>query len=76
MAYLKKLAERYFDAWTSDGIDAFHADVQEIAAWLNRKDLYNSEDEELLGNLTDDEIEKIAAFIAEMVRDALNTDEK
>lgn len=67
MKYLEKLAERYYDAWTSDGIDAFHADVQEITAWLKRKDLYTATDEDLAA-LTDDEIEKIAAIISEMVR--------
>ena len=66
MKYLQKLAERYFDAWTSDGIDAFHSDVQEITAWLKREDLYTSADEDL-AELTDDEIAKIAAIISEMV---------
>lgn len=73
MKYLQKLAERYYDAWTSDGVDDFHADVQEITAWLKREDLYTAADADL-AELTDEEIETIAAIISEMVRDELSTE--
>lgn len=66
MMYLKKLADRYFLAWTSDGIDEFNTDASEIAAWLKREDLRTSEDADL-EDLTDEEIEKLASMIAEMV---------
>ena len=66
MMYLKKLADRYFLAWTSDGIDEFHTDASEIAAWLKREDLRTSEDADL-EDLTYEEIEKLASMIAEMV---------
>jgi hypothetical protein len=69
MMYLKKLADRYFLAWTSDGIDDFHADANEISAWLKREDLRTREDVDLK-DLTDDEIEKLAVMIAEMVANA------
>lgn len=63
---IQKLAEHYYDAWTSDGIDDFHADVTEITAWLKRDDLYTTADAELT-DLTDDEIDKIAAIISDKV---------
>ena len=70
MKYLEKLANKYFEAWTSDGIDDFHADADEIKAWLKREDLYTAADEDLAA-LTDEEIEKVADIIAEMVEEAL-----
>lgn len=73
MKYLQNLADRYYDVWTCDGIDAFHADVQEIAAWLKRDDLYTEADADLAA-LADDEIEKVASIIAEKVRAALDTE--
>lgn len=70
MKYLQKIAERLYEAWTSDGIDDFHADVQEITAWIKRKDLYTDADTDLT-DLTDAEIEKIAGIIAEKVKDEI-----
>lgn len=70
MKYLENLAERYFEPWTSDGIDAFHADVREITAWLKREDL-RTEADAILDELTDDEIEKIASIISEKVLAAI-----
>lgn len=69
MKYLERIAEKYFPVWTSDGIDDFHADAHEIKAWLKREDL-RTEADEVLAELTDDEIEKVAAIISEMVRNA------
>ena len=69
MKYLEKIAERYFDTWTNDGIDDFHADVQEITAWLKRTDLYAEADADL-ADLTDEEIDKVAGMISEMVKTA------
>ncbi len=68
MNYLERIAKKYFPVWTSDGIDDFHADVNEIAAWLKRTDLYTAADAELV-DLTDDEIENIAAIISKKVKD-------
>lgn len=70
---LANIANTYYDIWTDDGIDTFHADADKIAAWLKREDLRTDADTEL-NDLTDDEIEKIADMIAEMVRDALEAD--
>lgn len=75
MMYLKKLADRYFLAWTSDGIDDFHTDAHEIAAWLKREDLRTREDADL-EDLTDEEINAVADMIAEMVRDAMAEEEE
>ena len=69
-----EIIKRYFYAWTSDGIDDFHTDVEEITAWLKREDLRTEADEEILGELNDKEIEKIAKSIAEMVRAELGTE--
>ena len=63
---LANIANTYYDIWTSDGIDAFHADADNIAAWLKREDLRTDADT-ALDDLTDDEIEKIASMIADMV---------
>lgn len=71
---LAQIANNYYDVWTSDSIDAFHADADEIAAWLKREDLRTDADTEL-DDLTDNEIEKIAFMIAEMVRDAMSAPE-
>lgn len=71
---LANIANIYYDIWTDDGIDAFHADADEIAAWLKREDLRTDADAEL-DDLTDDEIEMIASMIAEMVRDAMSAPE-
>lgn len=71
---LTKIANVYYDIWTSDGIDDFHADADEIAAWLKREDLRTDADTEL-DDLTDDEIKKIASMIAEMVWDAMSAPE-
>jgi len=67
---LTNLASAYYDIWTSDGIDDFHADADEIAAWLKREDLRTSKDADL-DDLTHDETEKIASMIADMVKDAM-----
>ena len=67
---LTNLASAYYDAWTSDGIDDFHADADEIAAWLKREDLRASEDADL-ELLTNDEIATIADMIADMVKGAM-----
>ena len=75
MKYLENLAKRYYDAWTSDGIDAFHADADEIKAWLKREDLYTAADEDLAA-LTDEEIEKVADIIAEEVLAALDAEDE
>lgn len=70
MKHLEKIAKQYFHIWTDDSIDAFHADADEIAAWLKREDLRTDADAEL-DDLTDDEIDKIASMIADMVADNL-----
>ena len=67
---LTKIAETYYDVWTSDGIDTFHADVDSITEWLKREDLRTDADSEL-EDLTDDEIETAAGMIAEMVEEDL-----
>jgi hypothetical protein len=67
---LANIANTYYDIWTEDGIDTFHADADEIAAWLKREDLRTDADAEL-SDLTDDEIERIASMIADMVKDAM-----
>lgn len=67
---LANIANTYYDIWTADGIDSFHADSEEIAAWLKREDLRTDADT-ALDDLTDDEIEKIASMIADMVKDAM-----
>lgn len=72
---LAKIANNYYDAWTSDGIDSFHADADNIAAWLKREDLRTDADTEL-DDLTDDEIEKIASMIADMVKDAMTKEDE
>lgn len=69
-ARLTKIASRYYDSWTTDGIDDFHADVDEITAWLKREDLRTAEDADL-HDLTDDEIDAIAAAISDMVKENL-----
>jgi len=71
---LAKIASAYYDIWTSDGPTAFHTDPAEVSAWLKNKDLRTDADTEL-ADLTDDEIEKIASMIAEMVRDAMSAPE-
>lgn len=71
---LANIANTYYDIWTDDGIDTFHADADEIVAWLKREDLRTDADA-ALDDLTDDEIEKIASMIAEMVRDAMSAPE-
>lgn len=71
---LANIANTYYDIWTDDGIDTFHADADEISAWLKRKDLRTDADTEL-DDLTDDEIKKIASMIAEMVWDAMSAPE-
>lgn len=71
---LANIANTYYDIWIDDGIDTFHADADEIAAWLKREDLRTDADTEL-DDLTDDEIQKIASMIAEMVRDAMSAPE-
>lgn len=71
---LAQIANNYYDIWTDDGIDTLHADAENIAAWLKREDLRTDADAEL-SDLTDDEIEKIASMIAEMVRDAMSAPE-
>lgn len=68
--HLTKLADTYFDVWTSDGIDAFHADSNEVAAWLKRTDL-RTESDAALDDLADDEIERIADMIADKVKENL-----
>lgn len=67
---LANIANNYYDAWTSDGIDTFHTDAGNIAAWLKREDLRTDADTEL-AELTDDEIEKVASMIADMAADNL-----
>lgn len=71
---LAKIANVYYDIWTSDGIDAFHADAHEIEAWLKREDLRTNSDADL-EDLTDDEIVTVADMIAEKVRDVINAPE-
>ena len=66
---LANIANNYYDIWTEDGIDAFHADADEIAAWLKREDLRTDADT-ALADLTDDEIETVAGMIAEMVENS------
>ena len=70
---LANIANTYYDIWTDDGIDDFHVDSDKIAAWLKREDLRT--DADALEDLTNDEIEKIASMIAEMVRDAMSAPE-
>lgn len=74
MTYLQltKLADVYCDVWTSDGIDAFHADRNEVAAWLKRTDL-RTESDAALDALTNDEIDRVADMIAEKVAENLPT---
>lgn len=67
---LAQIANNYYDVWTSDSTDAFHADADEIAAWLKREDLRTEADAEL-DDLTDDEIDKVASMIADMAADNL-----
>ena len=67
---LAQIANNYYDVWTSDSIDAFHADADGIAAWLKREDLRTDADAEL-ADLTDDEIKKVASMIADMAADNL-----
>lgn len=70
MTYLQltKLANTYYDIWTSDGIDTFHADRDEISAWLKREDL-RTESDTALADLTDEEIDRIADMISHMVKE-------
>lgn len=70
---LAKIANNYYDIWTEDGIDAFHADADEIAVWLKREDLRTDADAEL-ADLTNDEIAKIASMIADMVKEKTEED--
>lgn len=74
MTYLQltKLADTYYDVWTSDGIDAFHADPNEVAAWLKRTDL-RTESDAALTDLTNEEIARVADMIAEKVAENLKT---
>lgn len=67
---LTKIASAYYDAWTSDGLNAFHTDPAEVSAWLKNKDLRTDADTEL-ADLTDDEIVKVASMIADMAADNL-----
>lgn len=75
MTYLQRLADRYYDAWTTDGVDEWHTDVTEITAWLKREDLYTSSDADL-ADLTDDEIDTIASLISDKVKAALGTEDE
>lgn len=70
---LAELANIYYDIWTDDGIDAFHADAHEIEEWLKREDLRTDADT-ALADLTDDEIKKIASMIAGMVEEKTKED--
>lgn len=70
---LAELANIYYDIWTDDGIDAFHADAHEIEEWLMREDLRTDADT-ALADLTDDEIKKIASMIAGMVEEKTKED--
>lgn len=72
MTYLQlsKIADTYYDVWTSDGIDAFHADRDEISAWLRRADL-RTESDAVLADLTDVEIGVIADMIADKVEEEM-----
>ena len=74
MTYLQltKLADAYYDVWTSDGIDAFHANRDEIANWLRRTDL-RTESDAALTDLTNEEIDRVADMIAEKVAENLKT---
>lgn len=74
MTYLQltKLANTYYDIWTSDGIDTFHADPNEVAAWLKRTDL-RTESDAALTDMTDEEIDRIADMIADMVKENQKT---
>lgn len=67
---LTRIASAYYDIWTSDGIDSFHADPENIAAWLKREDLRTDADA-AIEDLTDDEIETIADMIAEKAEEDL-----
>lgn len=67
---LANIANTYYDIWTDDGIDTFHADSDEIAAWLKREDLRTDADDDL-SDLTDEEIGRVADMIADMVREDL-----
>lgn len=71
---LANIANAYYDIWTDDGIDDFHADAHEIEAWLKREDLRTNSDADL-EDLTDDEIVTVADMIAEKVRDVINAPE-
>lgn len=73
MKYLERIAKQYFPIWTDDGVDAFHADVHEIEAWLKREDL-RTEADAALDELTDDEIDKVASMIADMVKEKMEED--
>lgn len=70
---LANIANIYYDIWTDDGIDAFHADENEIAAWLKNEDL-RTEADSALEDLTDEEIEKVASMIADIVADKLKNE--
>lgn len=70
---LAELANIYYDIWTDDGIDAFHADAHEIEEWLKREDLRTDADT-ALADLTDYEIKKIASMIAGMVEEKTKED--
>ena len=70
---LAELANIYYDIWTDDGIDAFHADAYEIEEWLKREDLRTDADT-ALADLTDDEIKKIESMIAGMVEEKTKED--
>lgn len=67
---LTKLADTYYDFWTSDGIDSFHADPENVSAWLKNDDIRTDADDSL-DDLTDDEIDTIADMIADMVADKM-----
>lgn len=67
---LTKIAKVYYDVWTSDGIDAFHADSNEVSAWLKNKDLRTADDS-ALDDLTEDEIDRVASMIADMVEEKM-----
>lgn len=69
---LTKLADTYYDFWTSDGIDSFHADPENVSAWLKNDDIRTDADASL-DDLTDDEIDTIADMIADMVADKMKS---
>lgn len=64
---LTKIASAYYDVWTSDGIDEFHAKPEEVLAWLKNEGIRTEYDSDLY-DLTDEEMETIASMIAEMVK--------